>query len=99
MCSSDLPNDTTHRNGINAIAEGEIGIYPNPANNLINIDFSRCQLTLSQVAIMSMTGRMVYSNLQTSDIMKIDITDWTQGVYIIRITNGNAAGIIKFVKE
>lgn len=94
-----IPDDTTHHNGINAIAEGEIGIYPNPANNLINIDFSRCQLTLSQVTIMSITGRMVYSNLQTSDIMKIDITDWAQGVYLIRITNGNAAGIIKFVKE
>ncbi|MBQ4230521.1 MAG: T9SS type A sorting domain-containing protein [Salinivirgaceae bacterium] len=45
------------------------------------------------------SGQIIFVSAQTSDIMKIDVSDWAQGVYLIRIINGNESRIIKFVKE
>lgn len=89
-------NDTT---GINSLAEGEIGIYPNPADNTINIDFSHSQLSGSHIWITSVAGRVMLTDTQTSDIMQVDISNWAQGIYIIKIVNGNSSGFIKFVKR
>lgn len=90
------PEDTT---AINSLAEGEIGIYPNPADNAINIDFSQSQLTGSRIWISSVTGKVLMTDIQTSDIMQIDISNWPQGIYIIKIVNGGSSGFIKFVKR
>lgn len=84
---------------INSLAEGEIGIYPNPADNTINIDFSQSQLTGSRIWIMSVTGKVLMTDIQTSDIMRIDISNWPQGIYIIKVMNGGSSGFIKFVKR
>lgn len=88
--------DTT---AINSLAEGEIGIYPNPADDIINIDFSQSQLTGSRIWIMSVTGKVLMTDVQTSDIMRIDISNWPQGIYIIKVVNGGSSGFIKFVKR
>jgi len=90
------PEDTT---SIHSIAEGEIGVYPNPANNQINIDFSKCQMSNCQIWIANVAGQVMLTDNQTSDIMNIDISNWAQGVYIIKISNGNAIGFVRFIKE
>ena len=97
-----VPKDTTQikdTTGINDFALSEVAVYPNPAKDVVNIDFNGVFTTGCRIMVARASGQIIYVSAQTSDIMKIDVSDWSQGVYLIRITNGKESRIIKFVKE
>ena len=97
-----VPKDTTQikdTTGINDFALSEVAVYPNPAKDVVNIDFNGAFTTGCRIMVARASGQIIYVSAQTSDIMKIDVSDWSQGVYLIRITNGKESRIIKFVKE
>lgn len=90
------PEDTT---GINDFLLSEVAVYPNPGKDVVNIDFNGASTNDCRIMVARVSGQIIYVSAQTSDIMKIDVTDWAQGIYLIRITNGNNSRIVKFVKE
>lgn len=70
--------------GIENIAEGEISVYPNPANSEINV----ANAEGSQVSVYDMSGRMVANVKSASANEVIDATSFAQGMYIVRIVDG-----------
>ena len=92
----NVPQDTT---GIIDFALNEVTVYPNPAKDAVNIDFKGAFTAGCRIMVARASGQIIFVSAQTSDIMKIDVSDWAQGVYLIRIINGNESRIIKFVKE
>ncbi len=92
----NIPQDTT---GIIDFALNEVTVYPNPAKDAVNIDFKGAFTAGCRIMVARASGQIIFVSAQTSDIMKIDVSDWAQGVYLIRIINGNESRIIKFVKE
>ncbi len=97
-----INEDTTDVNpgvSINDLVLNDIAIYPNPANDVVNIDFNGAFTTGCKIMVARASGQIIFASAQTSDIMKIDVSDWAQGIYLIQITNGNESRIIKFVKE
>ncbi len=72
--------------GLNQIIETEINIYPNPTNDVIQIELPI--FDSYQITVMDMTGRIVYNirNLNT-DTYKLDAKNWSSGMYNINITN------------
>jgi hypothetical protein len=65
-----------------------ISIHPNPVINEINIDFIENSNRDGQLIINSVTGKEVYNNTinQTKGSIKIDITKWEKGLYLINCT-------------
>lgn len=57
-----------------------IGIYPNPASDVINI---KSQTALSSAQIVDLSGRVVYSALLSSE--SIDVKSLTTGIYILKL--------------
>ena len=85
--------------GISNATIADITVYPNPARDIVNIDFDG-QLTKDcQILIANASGQIIFASKQTDDIMKIDVDDWAQGMYFIKITSNNESRVIKFVKE
>ena len=72
-----------------------INIFPNPANNYIEI--SNIELSQNNIQIFNILGEMVLSNYQLpiTDYRKIDISTLTAGVYYLKIGNE----MKMFVKE
>ena len=64
--------------------EGTIFIYPNPANDVLNISFS----SPSPVAIQlfDMTGRNIKSISTTIDHISMNVSDLNNGMYFCTIT-------------
>lgn len=92
--------DTTEINpGIKNLALAEVAVYPNPGKDVVNIDFKGAFTADCRIMVARASGQIIFVSAQTSDIMRIDVTDWTPGVYLIRIVNGNDSRIVKFVKE
>ncbi len=77
------PNTTENLAGISS----EISIYPNPARDYVNIDFSNAeQAQNSTISIFSMEGKLVFrSGGKTNMTLPLSTETFSKGVYIIRI--------------
>jgi hypothetical protein len=70
--------------GATSIDEGEtelVSIYPNPANNSVNIETS----SKSPLTVFNLLGKVIYSDNQNSEITSIDVSDWDKGIYLVQV--------------
>ncbi|MBU2949945.1 T9SS type A sorting domain-containing protein [Tamlana agarivorans] len=75
-----LVEDTTA--SVEDATSSEFAIYPNPANDILNIKSNNLQI--SAVSIYSLLGKSVYKNNQFSGSI-IDLSSINRGVYILKI--------------
>ena len=74
----------------------EIIIFPNPANDLLNIT----NLNLgSTINIFSISGQKIKEIKAESKVFQINISDFEYGLYIIKITNKTESYILKMIKD
>jgi hypothetical protein len=71
-------------------------IYPNPANSVLNINVNS---TINNIEIVDIIGKTVYSSLQNSENVKVDISSLSNGVYILNISTDNGRIIEKIIKN
>jgi len=80
------------------VLDSGIRIYPNPANDWLNIEIS----TLSgmvEISIYDFTGRMLRKTESLDELTKIDISNLNPSTFIIKIATENNLKTIKFVKQ
>ena len=92
---------TLHLNVITGISEAEmqISIFPNPANDVLNITSSE---QISEIEIVNSLGQVVKHMDVNADNVVCDVYGLMAGVYIVRIYRTDRTSIIcqrKFVKE
>lgn len=67
-----------------------VEIYPNPANDFVNIDFNDFVKSEINIQIFDITGKSVYlnnRNLSVEKSVQIKIADYAKGIYIIKINS------------
>ncbi|MBO7594485.1 MAG: T9SS type A sorting domain-containing protein [Salinivirgaceae bacterium] len=82
----------------NAVGE-HVAIYPNPATDVLNISVPACAAGLGRIAIYTAAGVEVVSTDFVSELESFDISNWSNGVYMVWVTD--AEGNVwtgKFVK-
>jgi hypothetical protein len=87
--------------GINKIANtNNASVYPNPANNALNISFASA-VNKASVKIFSVIGSEVLSTNQTSvgTNLLVDISNLAAGTYMVQITTDNGVETKKIVKQ
>ena len=62
-----------------------VKIFPNPVEDILNIDIQDKNLTEAVVQILNMTGQKVYEGVIAGQLTSININSLTKGVYILRI--------------
>ncbi|MBK6839669.1 MAG: T9SS type A sorting domain-containing protein [Bacteroidetes bacterium] len=78
--------------------EAELSVYPNPADNFINIKLKSEQLNNCSLNIFDQSGRLCFSSLSSTNSTSIAVKNLETGVYLLVIQN--ADGIVyrkKFV--
>lgn len=64
-------------------------VYPNPADNIVNIEFHVKQQKMVSISILDITGRKVmdvYNNNSSSDQISVETKDLESGNYLIMIS-------------
>lgn len=98
---SDLPHDTIKgdmdgtrsmgkKAGQDQFGEQQIEcvIYPNPANDELNIQSTAIELPVEVITIRDISGRVVFNEKVNKELYhKISITNLTTGLYTIQINN------------
>ena len=74
--------------GLEQISFGELRIYPNPADGVINIDGNTDSYTL---LIYNIRGVLVQQHLAVSQITSVDVSSYLRGTYIVQIIDNSGA--------
>lgn len=82
---------TTGKNG----TAQEITVYPNPANDRINIDYKG----KANVQIIDYTGRIVYKKSKTESAESINVSNLSPGMYILTVQTGADQFVARFIKN
>ena len=62
--------------------EDRIMVYPNPTNNLLNIQISDYNIQIKKVRFMDVFGKVIYSNTNTNII---DVGNFSKGLYFLSL--------------
>ena len=76
-------NDIQNAVGITDVQKNNLRIYPNPADNKVNIisNFSKG----AELRIYNMLGNIVYNQNLTANVTVIDVSEYKKGVYFVNI--------------
>lgn len=73
--------------------DGVVNFYPNPANDQLNIDLVSLVAEQAEVILMDLSGRVVVRKtiqvLEGANSFELDLSDCTNGVYVLTITSEN----------
>ncbi len=78
--------------------EIEVVAYPNPANNLLNIDIQNSTSNKYHYSIYSMNGVLTAQGHLNNNVNSIDVSTLSSGMHFISITNGIEQKVITFNK-
>ncbi|MFN9110722.1 MAG: T9SS type A sorting domain-containing protein [Bacteroidota bacterium] len=63
----------------------ELSIYPNPANNVVNINIPS-EKAIAELKIIDAAGRVLFEQKQVEHSIGVDVSTWPKGVYFIQAT-------------
>jgi len=72
-------------------------IYPNPISNQFTIELGEAGKN-TQISIVNVEGKIMYDNIINTKKVSVDGTEWSNGVYIVRITNNDYTKTYKLIK-
>jgi hypothetical protein len=82
--------------------ESQYAIYPNPADNMVGIKLSNTKMAKATMQIYSVTGhlvRVVDLGSATDINATVDVSDLSQGVYVVKTSVGDRNGTRKLIIE
>ncbi|MFD2601615.1 T9SS type A sorting domain-containing protein [Flavobacterium suzhouense] len=70
--------------------------YPNPANNVLNIENT---VEINSVSIVNALGQTVITKIVNNTNAQVDVSPLSKGVYFVTLNSGNARKTVKIIKE
>jgi len=101
LCKLDKESDPATKTntcvvGIKNNVKATFSIVPNPANDYITITAKN---DFNNIEVLSFLGQVVLSQSNIGNSAKLDISNFTNGVYFVRIASENGTIVKKFVKQ
>jgi hypothetical protein len=81
-------------NGLNDLAADQIAVYPNPANNMVSINYSS-DITVERIDITNELGQKVKSIIPISENTQVSTTELAEGIYFINLYSNSGQLITK----
>ena len=87
--------------GINKISNEtlNVGVYPNPAKNKLNLEFEPSKIRLDKLTISNTLGQMVFTLNEPQAKQEIDLSFLERGIYFLKVQNKEGQRVIKIIKE
>ena len=83
------------------IDNNDIFIYPNPVTSILNVSGSLIENSNVSFEIFNFIGQKIYDYVPATQVseFKIDISDYTAGTYILKLTSGDKIYSEIFIKQ
>ncbi|GHV72504.1 hypothetical protein FACS1894201_02040 [Bacteroidia bacterium] len=92
----ELPGSGVIPTTLGDVNANQFRVYPNPTKETITLK----NASGKTVRVFNNSGKKVFEKAVTSNDEMISISDWTSGIYVVKIyDDGNAVDTVKVVKE
>jgi hypothetical protein len=78
-------------------ANNDFRIYPNPSDNILNIDVLNKQI--NKIEIFDLQGRLLKTIKESKEKYQIDISNFTSATYVLKITTEKGSQSVKIIKK
>lgn len=89
------PNPTMNTLSTETLSRAVVGLYPNPASDVINL---ATDIEITSVEVFNVIGKRVISTNSLRE-NTLDVSNLTNGIYVLRVLSGNSIVTKKFVKN
>ena len=72
----------------NTLENDEINIYPNPANNILNVKWNNLNISPVNIYLYDIYGNLI-KQMYIENPQNIDISKYSKGIYILKIKTNN----------
>ena len=70
-------------------AEVDFALYPNPSNGEFNVQLNAANIQGYSLSVTDLMGRIVYTSKMTSNDMSIDLSNASNGTYLMTVVGNN----------
>ncbi len=86
--------------GVNDIdSVSSISLSPNPSNAILNIQLEGNPSQL-KIEVFDILGKQIFTrSIENSNITQIEVSNWNNGVYLIKISNDGKVETKRFIKQ
>ena len=74
-----------------------ISVYPNPAKDNLNVDFSGLPKTETTIELTNMLGQLVYKTQALNQVVNINTSQLESGVYMLTVKQNDTVSAFKKV--
>jgi hypothetical protein len=79
--------------GMNELTSGQIMVFPNPANEIVNI---KSDFTITSIDVMNFVGQTVYTSSNVdAKTAKLNVTAFKVGVYFVKVNTTEGVRTVK----
>lgn len=82
---------------VNGLTIEAINVFPNPSTSYITVDFGT-ETQQVEATIMDLVGNVVFAGTIKNQ-EKIDVSSFTNGIYLVNLSDGQNGSTIKFLKK
>jgi hypothetical protein len=76
----------------------DITLSPNPAKDYVELQLNPSNAYKTQLTVYDVAGRKHYSAVFTGNRNKVDISQWSPGIYLFKVANSEGIGVGRIVK-
>ena len=98
---SESLNVTTLVDGINSYLLNSISLYPNPANDVVNVQCTMNNVQLEGIEIIDVYGKVVRAIVGANNYspIRINVSGLANGMYFVRVTTDEGVVTKTFIKQ
>lgn len=78
-------------------------LYPNPATDKLNLEFDNASGKALNLTVINSLGQSIYTDQiegdQTDGMIKLDVSDYAQGIYFVRLSDNDKSQIVRVLVE
>lgn len=80
------------------ITSGNISVFPNPVNDKVTVKINELQGSAA-IRVFDMFGRMVMQQNSAQSLVQLDMSKFSSGLYLIKVSNGGKEEVLRIVKD
>ena len=96
---SELLTVTTLVDGINSYLLNSITLYPNPANDVVNVECTMNNVQCLGIEVFDVFGKLINTVNVTDNPTRINVSGLANGIYFVRVTTDEGVATKTFVKK
>ena len=97
--------DTSHHDGVQILPENSIVLYPNPAKEIVNVEYTMYKhMDIETVEVIDVYGKVVRTAVETNNHLplqtaQINVSNLSDGLYFVRVTTSTGQITKPFIKQ